>query len=148
MRIKSAIAIVLILTVILSASATAATKGQQVVSVALTQLGKPYMLNSDAPNSFNCASFVIYCYNKVASGKITTSGISGSYSKITSASNLKEGDVVCFKTTQQESGILGCHFGIYMGRGYFIHASSSAGMVTVSKMKNYKKRFVGALRVF
>ena len=58
------------------------------------------------------------------------------------------GDIVCFKSSGNEGGVPGCHFGIYVGKGYFIHASSSANKVIMSKVKNYSGRFVGALRVF
>lgn len=149
MRIKSIIALVLALALVSAVPAMAASsKGMQAVSVALRQLGKPYSLRSDAPLSFNCATLVGYCVNRVESGKITGSGVHGDYARIGSIKRLEAGDVLCFKTTGSEIGILNYHFGIYMGRGYFVHASNSAGKVTVSKVKDYAGRFKGAIRLF
>lgn len=149
MNFKRIAALALLLAIVTATPAMAATmRAKQVISVALTQLGKPYKLNSDAPNSFNCASFVTYCCNQVSSGTISKSGIKGSYYRVASKSKMDVGDLVCFKTTGNEVGILSYHFGIYMGHGYFIHASNSAGKVIVSKLKDYAGRYLGALRVF
>lgn len=62
--------------------------------------------------------------------------------------NVKPGDIVCFKSSSRLKGILGYHFGIFVGRGYFIHASSSTGKVCISKLKKFKKMFVGAVLAF
>ncbi len=148
-RFRRAMAMALVLAMIVATPAMAASsQAKQVVSVALKQLGKPYALYPDSPSSFNCASLVSYCFNKVSSGKITRGGVSGGADKITAVSGLALGDIVCFKSSGNESGVPGCHFGIYVGKGYFIHASSSAKKVIMSKVKNYSGRFMGALRVF
>ena len=145
MRFRKTLAIALVLAMIFATPALAASsQAKQVVSVALKQLGKPYALYPNSPSSFNCVSLVRYCYNQVSSGKITRGGAD----RITSLSKLGLGDIVCFKASGNEGGIPGCHFGIYVGKGYFIHASSSANKVIMSKVKNYSGRFVGALRVF
>lgn len=125
----------------------AASNSRRVISVALKQLGKPYALKSDAPNSFNCASFVAYCVNQVSGGRISKEGIDGTHHRVTAFKNLRQGDVVCFRTSGTEIGILNYHFGLYMGRGYFIHASNSAGKVIISKLKDYEGRFLGAMRI-
>lgn len=143
---KRLIAVLLILLLATPAMA-ASSKKEQIISVATEQIGKPYKLYSDAPNSFNCVTFVAYCFNAVAPGTVSQSGVKGSYDKIASKEDLKAGDILCFKTSSNQKGILGYHFGIYLGKGYFIHASSSAGEVTMCALKNYKNRFVGALRV-
>ena len=149
MLLKRTIAAALLLAMLCATPAMAsASQSRQVVAVALKQLGTPYALYSDAPNSFNCASFVTYCFNQVSSGTISKSGISGGYSRVSSVNNLKTGDVLCFKTARSEQGILNYHFGIYIGNGRFIHASTTADKVTISKLSNYKKRFLGAVRIF
>lgn len=147
--VKRITALALLLILLSAIPATAASmRGVQVVSVAMKQVGKPYALHSDVPNSFNCATFVAYCCNQVSSGAVTKSGIGGKPKKITSVKKLEAGDIVCFKTSGSERGILSYHFGIYMGKGFFIHASNSANEVIVSKMKDYSGRYLGAMRVF
>ena len=150
MRRKMAlISILLALSLAASMPATAeSTQVEQLLNVAVEQLDKPYELFSNAPDSFNCLTLVIYCFNQVASGTITEDGVEGGYEKITSMQDVQPGDIVCFKSTNRLKGILGYHFGIYAGKGYFIHASNEAGKVTASKLKNYRKRFIGAVRIF
>ncbi len=149
MKVEREIALFLLLALVCSMPAMAeSSRVEQLLSVAVEQLDAPYELFSDAPNSFNCLTFVIYCFNQVASGKISVQGIDGDYEKISSIRNVQPGDIVCFKSSSRLKGVLGYHFGIYVAKGYFIHASSEAGKVTVSKLKNYKKRFVGAVRIF
>lgn len=149
MRFKRSMALALILMMLFSMPAMAATaRARQAVAVALKQVGKPYQLHSDAPNSFNCATLVAYCCNQVSGRMFTKSGIAGQHKRISSMSKLEAGDVVCFKTSGSERGVLSYHFGLYMGKGYFVHASNSADKVIVSKMKDYAGRFLGGLRVF
>lgn len=73
--------------------------------------------------------------------------ISGSYAKISSIKNLELGDIVGFKSLKKLRGILGYHFAIYAGNGYIIHAANKTDGVMVSKLKDCRKRFVGALRI-
>ena len=146
---KRTIALVLLIAMLTAVPAMAsASKAKQVVSVAMEHLGAPYELKSDAPKSFNCFSFVAYCVNKVVPGRITTKSIEGDYKKIKSIKSLKAGDIICFKRSSKQKGILGYHYGIYVGKGYFIHAANKHDGVTISKLGNYKRRFVGAVRVF
>lgn len=145
---KRKIALVLALLLALTTPAIASSsQAKKVISVAMKQIGAPYKLESDSPNSFNCFTFVAYCFNEVEPGTITSGGISGHYDKIKSASKLKAGDIVIFKSTRKLKGILGYHFAIYAGDGYIIHAANKADGVTVSRLKDYRKRFVGAVRI-
>ena len=146
---KRTIALVLLMTMVTAIPAMASSSQvEKVISVALKQVGKPYELLSNAPNSFNCFSFVAYCVNRVVPGKISAKRINGKYMKVKSLHALKAGDIVCFRKSSRLNGILAHHYGIYMGKGYFIHAVNRKDGVTVSKIGHYKKRFVGAVRIF
>ena len=148
MNMKRAIALVLMIVMLASTPAMAdQLRTRQVLAVAVGQLGKPYALAPDAPNSFNCASFVVYCFNAVSSGTFSNATIHVPYKRISSIKKVRAGDIVCFKTSGDEQGLLSYHFGIYMGRGYFIHASNTAKQVIVSKMKSYSGRFLGGMRL-
>lgn len=149
MKFRKTVALMLLLALVFSMSAaSASSRSRAVVAVALKQLGKPYALNSSAPDSFNCVSLVAYCYNRVNSGTISKSGIRGRCTRITSTRKLSPGDVLCFKSPNNSKGTPDYHFGLYTGRGCFIHASSSAERVIMSKLKDYEGRFLGALRLF
>ena len=146
---RRTIALVLLIALAAATPALAApSRAKQAISVAMEQLGAPYELKSDAPNSFNCFSFVAYCVNQVVPGKISEKRIDGKYSIVKSIQKLKTGDIVCFKSSSKLKGVLGFHYGLYAGKGYFIHAANRDEGVKVSKINSYKKRFVGAIRVF
>ncbi len=145
---KRAAAFMLVIVMALAMPATASSsQAGQVLAVAREQLGAPYALKSDAPNSFNCFSFVAYCFNQVVPGTITRDGVKADYERIDAISKLKTGDIVIFKSARQLRGFKGYHFAIYAGKGRIIHAANPTDGVTVSKLKNYKKRFLGALRI-
>lgn len=146
---KRTIAVVLLIAMAMAVPALAASsQAAQVVAVAMKRVGASYALNSNPPKTFNCFSFVEYCVNQVVPDKITAMGIDGGYTKVKSIQKLKVGDIVCFKSSSRLKGVLGYHYGIYAGKGYFIHAANKSDGVIVSKVKDYKKRFVGAIRVF
>ena len=149
MKVKRTIAVFLLLILAAYAPATAdSTQVAQLLSIAKEQLGAPYELFSNPPDSFNCLTFVTYCFNRVADGTFSANGVERGYEKITAMKDAEPGDIVCFKSSSRMKGILGYHFGICVGRGYFIHASNSDGKVTVDKLSKYRKRFVGAVRIF
>lgn len=147
MNLKKTCAVMLLLAMILTMPAMAtSSRVKRVLTTAVGQIGAPYALYSDAPNSFNCASYVAYCFNRVEEGTITGRGINSHYHRFRSMGKVKPGDVVCFRTSA--SGPINIHMGIYLGKGYFAHASNKAGKVTVSRLKRYRKSFVGSIRIF
>jgi len=70
-----------------------------------------------------------------------------SMSKISSISDLKRGDIVCFNTNAGDNDPVD-HTGIYLGSGQFIHASSAAGEVRVDTLSSgfYNDCFAWARR--
>ncbi|MBQ8108731.1 MAG: C40 family peptidase [Clostridia bacterium] len=125
---------------------------ERAIFIAKQLKGRPYSLVADAPNSFNCAAFVSYCYNHARSGSVKSS-LNGQvhdsrHAKITSISALKRGDLVCFNFDSDDDRF--GHVGIYLGDGRFIHASSSVGEVTVSSLSSgyYKRTFSWGRRIF
>ena len=110
----------------LPANASNAEKIEYVIYLAQCQLGKPYIYATAGPNSYDCSGLTVYCYRKVgktlgrsayAQGYNSSSG-----TKIENVSDLKRGDIVCFNTINDSD--LVDHVGVYIGNGYFIHASS------------------------
>ena len=63
-------------------------------------------------------------------------------------SELERGDLVCFDTVVDND--LSDHVGIYLGKGWFIHASSVAKMVIVSDLSTgyYNRVFSWGRRIF
>ena len=141
-----------------------AEKLEYVIYKAQQQLGKPYIYGSGYknvadPKGFDCSGLVYWSFKQIGitmqdsayrqgykdtdkTGKIKIK-------KITSMSQLKRGDVVCFNTVEDGANDLVDHTGIYLGNGKFIHASSTGKGVITSTLNSgyYKKVFSWGRRV-
>jgi len=125
-------------------------KIELILAVADAQKGKPYKTDAEPPKSFDCSRFVRYCFQQAditLPSTAKTQGYSTDYEHV-SAEDLERGDVVVFNTNTSDDD-LADHTGIYMGGGYFIHASSSAGKVIVSTLASgyYEGVFSWGLRI-
>ncbi|MGI5908574.1 MAG: peptidoglycan-binding protein [Christensenellales bacterium] len=97
-------------------------KVSALISVANSNLGKPYVRGGKGPNTFDCSGFVYYCLKSIGVkiGYMTSYGWAGcSYPRVNSMSQLKAGDIICFRG----------HVAIYIGGGTMIDASSSNGKI-------------------
>jgi cell wall-associated NlpC family hydrolase len=106
--------------------------------------GTRYRLGGVSRSGIDCSAFVQAIYlSAFAVSLPRTAREQYKTSRIISATELKEGDLVFFNTT---GGI--SHVGIYLQNNKFIHASSSYGVI-ISDMFDpyYVRRFVGAGRV-
>ena len=130
-------------------NASAGQRLEYAIYNAQENLGKPYVYGSTGPNSFDCSGLTTYAFRKIGVSlkrSAYSQGYDSGYDKVEGVGSLRRGDLVFFNTISDSD--LSDHVGIYLGSGYFIHASSSANKVIMSKVKNYSGRFVGALRVF
>jgi len=128
-----------------------ASKVEYAIYLAQNLLRAPYAANAAPPKTFDCAKFCHYCYTKAQSGAIKgtsyAQGYDDSYPKV-DYDDLKRGDMVCFDTISDDDQ---CdHTGIYLGGGYFIHASSAAKQVVLSSLSSgyYKRTFSWGRRIF
>ncbi|MDY3002350.1 MAG: SH3 domain-containing C40 family peptidase [Romboutsia timonensis] len=116
-----------------------------IISVANSQIGKPYKWGTIGPNSFDCSGFTSYIYKNGAGISLPRTSVSQSKvgTKI-SRNQLKSGDLVFFNTSGK--GI--SHVGVYIGDSKFIHASTSKG-VRIDSLNSsyYKSKFVSASRI-
>lgn len=114
------------------------------------QLGKPYVLGGNGPSCFDCSGLVYYCLKQVGIniGRLTAAGYASysGWTRINSASNLRRGDLI-FYYDNAHSYI--SHVGVYLGNGYYIHASSSHGMVEITDFGSWSQtHFAWGRRVF
>ena len=127
------------------------SKAEYVIYLAQNLLGKPYAENAKPPKTFDCAKLAYFCYNAAKTGCVKSSaqtqGYDSRYSRV-AYDGLKRGDLVCFDTVDDDD--LSDHVGIYVGGGYFIHASSTAKQVILSSLKSgyYQRTFSWGLRIF
>ena len=121
----------------------------EMIEVAAKQLGKPYILGNEGPNSFDCSGLVYYSLRKAGSnrGRYNAAGYSkvSEWDKITSMSKLQKGDLLFFWNSGKTR--VG-HVGIYIGGGMMIDASSSNGKVVKRSCKTsyWTRMFVCARR--
>ena len=137
-------------------------KLEHVIYNAQNQLGKPYTYGGgysggSNPDGFDCSGLVYWSFGKIKvklEDSAHKQGYDKSYTKVVRIEELKRGDVVCFNTDQDESDKddLSDHTGIYLGKGYFIHASSAGKKVMVSQFETknsdyYKRNFSWGRRI-
>jgi len=121
-------------------SKTSSNSTNDLISLAKSKIGSPYIYAKNGPDSFDCSGFVYYVFKE---NKINLPRTSIDQSKVAdriSIDKLKEGDLVFFDTSLK--GHIN-HSGIYLGNGKFIHASSGkANGVTISDINGwYKDKF-------
>lgn len=114
------------------------------------QLGDPYILGDEGPNSFDCSGLVYYCLTKcgikVGRRNAYTYSNYDKWERIDSVDNLKKGDLLFFKSDTSDKVN---HTAIYLGNKKFIHASASKGQVVHSSFSSYWYRnFVCGRRVW
>jgi len=94
-------------------------------------LGKPYVWAEEGPDAFDCSGLT---YNIYGSMGIDIPRIAREQAKMGRTipfSKLEYGDLIFFGNTNKRSKRIN-HVGIYLGDGWFAHASSKARKVTIS----------------
>lgn len=124
------------------------TTGSKIVQYAKQYLGCPYVYGASGSSSFDCSGFTMYIYSKFGYSLPHSASAQATYGSYVSKDNLQPGDLVFFLDYETMDGI--GHCGIYIGDGYFIHASSGEGYcVKTSTLLSgsYLKRYSTARRL-
>jgi len=111
-----------------------------VVSLALNELGKPYVWGADGPDSFDCSGFTSYVYGQIGVSLPHSSRAQYDCGQHVSRDELQPGDLVFFA----RGGTIS-HVGIYIGGGNFIHAPRTGDVVKITSI-NEHGGYVGATR--
>lgn len=124
-------------------TAKATSRGAEAVRKSKTFLGVDYVYGGASAKGFDCSGFTMYVMKQY--GVSLPHGATAQYGHGTAVNkaDLKEGDLLFFKTTDAPIS----HVGIYIGNGQFIHASSAKDQVIISSLKTYGGKYVGARRV-
>ena len=116
--------------------------------------GYPYVYGGNGPNSFDCSGFVLYVYKHF--GYSFSRGAQEQYKDGVNVGmdDLKPGDLVFFtsysNTNYFNSSFRSItHVGLYLGDGYFIHASNPTRGVVIDTLWSgyYNTHFWGACRI-
>lgn len=113
-----------------------ASRPGQVVSLAKSFLGVPYVWGGYSPSGFDCSGLVKYVYAKVGIYLPHSSAMMYSYGTPVSKSNLRAGDIVFFYSPIH-------HVGIYIGNGKMVDATGN--QVQISNV--FKSSYTGARRL-
>lgn len=98
-------------------------------------IGTPYRYGGDTRRGMDCSGFVSRVFKESYKMKLPRSAaLQYEASVPISTADLTGGDLVFFKT---EGSAKINHVGIYLGSGYFAHASSSRGVVVSDLSEDY-----------
>jgi cell wall-associated NlpC family hydrolase len=144
------IAVITALAIFLSPLAASDASAANITSSQLSTeakkyIGIKYRSAGTTTKGFDCSGYVQFVYNKLGVKLPRTSRSMYATGKSVKKNALSPGDLVFFNTSG--SGV--SHVGIYIGKGNFIHSSSSKG-VSIAKINDpyyWGKRYVGAKRV-
>ena len=122
------------------------TPASDVVDVAASLIGRPYVWGAEGPNSFDCSGLTQYVFREFAVD-LPRRAVSQSKTGDSVGRGLERGDLLFFSTDTRRS--LVTHVGIYEGSGRMIEASKSAGRVRRSDLDDayWDQRFMFAKRV-
>ncbi|SEN29910.1 peptidoglycan endopeptidase LytE [Terribacillus saccharophilus] len=118
-------------------SASTSKSVDKLISVAKTQLGKPYVWGGATTAGFDCSGFIYYAF-KNAGFDISRTSAEGYFNRSYYVSSPQPGDLIFFKGTYK-AGI--SHMGIYLGGGQFIHADNDGVRITSTSNSYYAKHF-------
>lgn len=104
--------------------------------------GSPYVWAEEGPNQFDCSGYTYYMYGSMGIDLPRTAREQAKVGKYIKPSKLKYGDLIFFDTTKRRNGKI-THVGMYLGNGWFTHASTTKNEVVYSNLRTspyYKKR--------
>lgn len=115
-----------------------ATCNQTFIKYIYGWIGTPYEYAGESKSGTDCSGFTMMVYQDVY-GKSIERGSSAQHgqAKEIKKENLREGDLVFFKINTEKVG----HVGIYITDGYFVHASSSKGVMISNLSENYYAKY-------
>lgn len=118
-----------------------------IAQYSLNFTGTPYVWGGNDPNNgIDCSGFVKYLYGQIGVSLPRTAREQVNYGvPVTRLEDLQPGDRLYFWSKSRN--MIG-HTGIYLGNGYFCHATSSKGQVTTDYLgtKKWLSQLVAARR--
>ena len=121
-----------------SAPAASSASSDAIADIALSQVGKAYVLGTQGPTTYDCSGLAYYAVTQAGFTATRMSAAAyftySAWPSVNGISNLQKGDLIFFRS--ETSGSIS-HMGIYIGNGEFVHASSGQAKVMVSTLSSY-----------
>jgi cell wall-associated NlpC family hydrolase len=120
-------------------------RAEDVVDLAATLIGRPYVWGAEGPNTFDCSGLMQYVYKEFG---IDLPRRAVDQSRVgDQVKRFQPGDLLFFSTDLRQS--LVTHVGLYEGNGMMIQASKRAGRVRRDSLDEpyWRERFMIARRV-
>ena len=111
----------------------------EVVRIALSKLGAPYVWGAAGPDSFDCSGLTMWAYAQVGVSLPHSSRAQYSCGQRVSKADLAPGDLVFFGLARIH------HVGMYIGGGNYVHAPTTGDVVKISSLAA-RTDYVGACR--
>lgn len=123
------------------------TTGADVVNLASSFQGVPYVWGGSTPQGFDCSGLVQYVYGKLGINLPRTTYNQINVGASVGIQQLQPGDLIFFETDASKKGP--DHVGIYIGGGKFIAAPRPGQNVQIASLTDsyYQQRFAGARRI-
>ena len=121
-------------------------RAQDVVDLAASLIGRPYVWGAEGPRSFDCSGLTQFVFKEFGV-ELPRRAISQSRAGVPAGRRLQRGDLLFFSTDTRKS--LVTHVGVYEGGGVMIDASQSAGRVRRDRLDDryWADRFMFARRI-
>ena len=114
-------------------SAPSNAYGNDVVSIAYSLIGSPYVGGAAGPYAFDCSGFVYYVYSRVGVG-VSRSSYTQAYDGVgVSYENAEPGDILSWG----HGGVV-THSALYVGGGMMIHATNPSQGVVLSSVAGWQ----------
>jgi len=131
-----------------SSSEKAGKEADSVLKKAKTFLGTPYKYGGMTRSGLDCSGLVINAFDVIGIQMPRISSDQAKEGKQIMLRDVKEGDLVFFKTAGSSINHVGIVEKVKNGEVFFIHSSTSKGVMISSLEETYwNKRFVKAMRV-
>jgi len=104
--------------------------------------GKPYVWAEEGPNTFDCSGFTYYMYGSMGIEIPRVAREQAKNGKRITRGELIYGDLIFFDTEARRRGKI-THVGMYLGNGWFTHASTTKYEIVYSNLDTspyYNKR--------
>lgn len=129
-------------------SKSVAQARRDIVYETMRYLNVPYLWGGQHPQTgLDCSGFVQLVYHKAGFGLPRHSRTQFDATRYLSPSQARPGDLVFFAMNKASAQRI-THVGIYMGKGYFIHASSRHGIHINHLASNYYLDRLAGIRKF